>query len=370
LLEIFMGYTNNELFQPALAPEEDRDSHGYSSYLSWVWLFKEDSFLNLRCQSGYQDTEGRNWDNRTNGFSANLAMPLFDKVKLQLSGQVTEQDFNHYHTAFNIIREDTIYSFSGGLTWKCLKNATLMIIQGIFIRWELNTDSDLYGDMDLLATQNKETGRLADKTIYIIGHNRLQGELLAFYLEKKADARCIMNKDVSGLLKDKSSQPALILIECPGTDTEQCVNDLQLDKRELTENNPVALFNVTQGHGIEEAAIARGIKGIFYNQDPLSHFQKGISAIYKGELLVSREVLTKYILEDRESNKTDYQDDKLLTQREVEILSMVSVGTKNEDIAEKLNISPNTVKTHIYNIFKKINVPNRLQAALWAAKNL
>jgi LuxR family transcriptional regulator of csgAB operon len=59
-----------------------------------------------------------------------------------------------------------------------------------------------------------------------------------------------------------------------------------------------------------------------------------------------------------------------LTPREVEILAMVAVGAKNEEIAEKLHISPHTVKTHIYNIFKKIDVPNRLQAALWAASNL
>ena len=59
-----------------------------------------------------------------------------------------------------------------------------------------------------------------------------------------------------------------------------------------------------------------------------------------------------------------------LSQREMEVLALVSLGTKNEDIAEKLFISPHTVKTHLYHIFKKINVPNRLQAALWAAKNL
>ena len=49
---------------------------------------------------------------------------------------------------------------------------------------------------------------------------------------------------------------------------------------------------------------------------------------------------------------------------------MVAVGVKNEEIADRLCISPHTVKTHIYNIFKKIGVPNRLQAALWAAQNL
>jgi LuxR family transcriptional regulator of csgAB operon len=59
-----------------------------------------------------------------------------------------------------------------------------------------------------------------------------------------------------------------------------------------------------------------------------------------------------------------------LTPREIEIVSMIAAGAANAHIADKLCISSHTVKTHIYNIFKKINVPNRLQAALWAAKNL
>ncbi len=60
----------------------------------------------------------------------------------------------------------------------------------------------------------------------------------------------------------------------------------------------------------------------------------------------------------------------ILTSRQTEILALVSVGATNDEIADKLYLSPHTVKTHLYNIFKKINVPNRLQAALWAAKNL
>ena len=60
----------------------------------------------------------------------------------------------------------------------------------------------------------------------------------------------------------------------------------------------------------------------------------------------------------------------ILTPRQVEILALVAVGATNEQIADKLCISPQTVKSHLYNIFKKINVPNRVQAALWAAKNL
>jgi len=81
--------------------------------------------------------------------------------------------------------------------------------------------------------------------------------------------------------------------------------------------------------------------------------------------------MAKCILSQRSAGESSNKKDVIfLTRRELEILSMVVSGATNEEIAARICISPHTVKTHIYNIFKKINVPNRLQAALWAAKNL
>ncbi len=102
----------------------------------------------------------------------------------------------------------------------------------------------------------------------------------------------------------------------------------------------------------------------------MEQFPKGVRAIFNGELWVSREIMTKCILEAKIHSNSSNKDLSILTRREIEILSMLAIGATNEEIADKLFISPNTVKTHIYNIFKKIRVPNRLQAALWAAKNL
>lgn len=67
----------------------------------------------------------------------------------------------------------------------------------------------------------------------------------------------------------------------------------------------------------------------------------------------------------------DIEKDKinLLTNRELEVLIQVANGMFNKEIATNLNISERTVKNHISNIFKKIDVSDRTQAAVFAIKN-
>ncbi|HHV92952.1 MAG TPA: response regulator transcription factor [Firmicutes bacterium] len=55
-----------------------------------------------------------------------------------------------------------------------------------------------------------------------------------------------------------------------------------------------------------------------------------------------------------------------LTPREKEVLQLIASGLTNAEIAERLFISPHTVKNHVTNIYKKIKVEDRTQIALWA----
>jgi len=228
-------------------------------------------------------------------------------------------------------------------------------------------------DMSSQASKKGDTKGSAGRLVHVSGKNRFNNELLAYYLKREMGIQYNVSdspfkfdtKHVKGF--DKA---ALILIECPDKDFDSFMSEFERHNSAITNHHFVALFNVDQGHGIEEKAVSKGIKGIFYKEDPLEHFQKGIGAIFGGELWVSREVLTKYVMGKTTKNTSPNHDKAVLTSREKEILAMISMGAKNEEIAEKLCISHNTVKTHIYNIFKKIDVPNRLQAALWAAKNL
>ncbi len=57
-----------------------------------------------------------------------------------------------------------------------------------------------------------------------------------------------------------------------------------------------------------------------------------------------------------------------LSQRELEVLQWLASGVSNREISQRLSITESTVKRHVYNIFGKLNVRNRTQAALQAGK--
>lgn len=227
--------------------------------------------------------------------------------------------------------------------------------------------------MPEISPNEKNQTWLTDRQIYIVGSRKLQNELMAFFLERDTGAECLLKEDLEQIPVSDNKQeglPKLILAECFEMDLNICLSRLEKAEKMILSDHMLAIFNVPPDQGIEEKAVALGVRGVFYDSDPLERFSKGINAVIDGELWVSREILTKYVMRNTEQGDENGHEESILTARETEILAMISAGEKNEEIAEKLFISPNTVKTHIYNIFKKIDVPNRLQAALWAVKNL
>ena len=125
-----------------------------------------------------------------------------------------------------------------------------------------------------------------------------------------------------------------------------------------------------RGKGFEKESIDRGIRGVFYVNEPLEVFAKGVNAIFSGEMWYPRKMISQCLLESKSSFRSSVNSTAMLTTREKQILIEMASGSSNQEIADALFISLHTVKTHIYNIYKKINVTNRLQAMLWAAKYL
>lgn len=217
----------------------------------------------------------------------------------------------------------------------------------------------------------KDSRSLNGDTVYVVGCNRLFNDLIASCLERETGAECHIKDNLDQLENRKGDgQPSLILLDCNGKESKDLIAELEyLNSRALT-GDQLILFNVNPDLGIEEKCVWEGVQGFFYEKDPVDRFITGVTAVLNGDMWVPRKIMKKCIWEGRSVLKSIRQDSKMLTRRENEIMALLTKGISNEDMADELCISVYTVKTHLYNIFKKIAVENRLQAALWAAKNM
>lgn len=216
---------------------------------------------------------------------------------------------------------------------------------------------------------------LTNSNIFIVGPLNLQNEFLSYVINKEIGAKCsIFDRELNAfsacqnLDSGDSNKKVLILIDTEDQSFEEILKRITTNGN-IT-NGLIALFNLNENAGVEKKALARNIRGFFYKEDHFEVFLKGIRSIFNGEIWVSRKMLLQCVFESFNEKKVAIEEKTALTSREIEILTLISMGSTNEEIADKMCISTNTVKTHLYNIFKKINVENRLQAALWAAANL
>jgi LuxR family transcriptional regulator, positive regulator of biofilm formation len=204
-----------------------------------------------------------------------------------------------------------------------------------------------------------------EKQIYILGPRSMQNELLANFLAQNTGAKCTTGKNMEEPLSNGPNS-GVILWDCQGRSSKSILSEIQLYP---LENHKVLLINLSQGGVIEQDAVNKGVRGFLYEHETLDNLPKAIQAVYNGELWLSREFMSNWILATKTGGGQKGGQNGL-TPKEVQILRLIAEGASNREIADKLVIRTNTAKTHVYNIFRKINVNNRLQAALWARKNL
>lgn len=114
-------------------------------------------------------------------------------------------------------------------------------------------------------------------------------------------------------------------------------------------------------------AVEIGVNGYVLKDSDSSVLKKAIVAVYDGETYIEPSLTP--LMKDRLEKINKQNDDEILTRREIEVLKLLAEGLFNKEIAYKLSISEKTVKNHVSNIFKKIGVFDRTQAAVYAIKN-
>jgi two-component system nitrate/nitrite response regulator NarL len=116
-------------------------------------------------------------------------------------------------------------------------------------------------------------------------------------------------------------------------------------------------------------AIQFGAQGYLLKNMDSDHWIHYLDSLFEGKDDVSREMAGKMLHQFREVKRNDPGEFGNLTSREKEILTCIANGCTNKQIADRLSISENTVKTHIKNLFEKLQLQNRVQLASYAYNN-
>ncbi len=119
-------------------------------------------------------------------------------------------------------------------------------------------------------------------------------------------------------------------------------------------------------------AILAGACGYLLKTASIHELVAGIKAAARGEALISPLIASKVLQRVRATSAQPAIEELIrteLSQREIEVLKLLANGKDNGVIAAELHISPKTVKNHISNILMKLQIDNRIQAAVYAVRS-
>ena len=168
------------------------------------------------------------------------------------------------------------------------------------------------------------------------------------------------------LEKIEGVKPDILLLEI---DMPQ-MNGIEVLEKLKEQNNPVKVLVLTVHSEIEYLvkAIDIGASGYILKDSGSAELKNAIQCIMENNPYIQPSLIpalkSRLVVRDIDKEKLE-----ALTKREMEILTQVASGMFNKEIANNLDISERTVKNHISNIFKKIDVSDRTQAAVFAIRN-
>lgn len=126
----------------------------------------------------------------------------------------------------------------------------------------------------------------------------------------------------------------------------------------------LALTGYAQDGQIKQALQA-GVVGFLFKSVSLDELISAIHSAFAGQIILSPQAAESLLHTQRSEPTPDYG----LTEREHEVLQLMLDGLSNNTIAERLHVSPTTVKSHVSNILSKLNVSTRAEAVAWATRH-
>ncbi|WP_264876109.1 LuxR C-terminal-related transcriptional regulator [Vibrio agarivorans] len=207
-------------------------------------------------------------------------------------------------------------------------------------------------------------------SVFLVTQSSLQSENFRRMLQDKTQMLIEILPTSTSLSDFSFPSNSIVIIDIASTGLDHSCCEVLRNSESVA---GTVLLNHEGEMDVNEVLRWRSLRGSFSAQDSLDHVCNGLCAISKGENWLPRKLVDMLINHYENSITQVEKDDCLaaeLTRRELEILESLKSGGSNIEIADSLFVSEHTIKSHLYNIFKKLEVKNRTQAMSWAKKNL
>ena len=163
----------------------------------------------------------------------------------------------------------------------------------------------------------------------------------------------------------QENRPDLVVLDVrmPGSDGLQALAQIRQHRPEL----PVLMLSTFDNPTYVARALALGASGYLLKDIPRDVLLDALRKVAAGESVWSREELRR-VTGALATPRAGEDGDISLTRRESEVLRQMALGLTNNEIAQSLHISYETVKEHVQHILRKVGVADRTQAAVWAVR--
>lgn len=204
--------------------------------------------------------------------------------------------------------------------------------------------------------------------VLIVDDHRLFSKGIQLFLED-AGAHVIGAVTTSGeaLEAVDRERPDLVLVDIklPG-ESGLDVGRAILDR--FPETRVVAVTSLNDAEVMREA-IGMGFGGFLTKDTPVGDFVDHLKAILGGQVVVTGRLNQRGAGRSAPADQDAALLARQLTPRELEVLALLAEGSSGQDIARRLSVSSNTVRTHIQNVLTKLQVHSRLEAAAFAVRH-
>lgn len=203
--------------------------------------------------------------------------------------------------------------------------------------------------------------------VLIIDDHKLFAEAITPTLEESGiEVLEAVTSGREGIEAARIHKPDIALVDMNLPDS----SGLEVGRKILEEGFETKLIAVTSldDPEIVKEAMKIGFHGYVTKDTPLSQFLASIQFVIQGQTVLPQRSSARAAGARTAEEEDALLRSKFLTTRELEVLSLLTEGASSKEVARRLHVSQNTVRSHVQNILSKLGVHSRLEAAAFAVK--